>query len=157
MPFKGTCLTTGWTTGRSGFDPRRGQRIFPLASVSRPALEPTQPPVQWVPGVLSQLAWDTPRGVWKRWCQNVTERYRTQRMQSGWTPRAYCTFDNVHRNSWTRVLNDFLSLLLIQLCIGNRQLREQQTEGLDFVLQTDQYLQFVAHSVYWNVSWSACL
>jgi hypothetical protein len=36
----------------SGFDPRRGQRIFPLSSVSRPALGPTQP-VQWVPGVLS--------------------------------------------------------------------------------------------------------
>jgi hypothetical protein len=36
-----------------GFDPRRGQRIFPLASVSRPALGPTQPPVQRVPGVLS--------------------------------------------------------------------------------------------------------
>jgi hypothetical protein len=47
------CLTTGWTTGRSGFDFRRGQRIFPVASVSRPALGPTQPPVQWVPGVLS--------------------------------------------------------------------------------------------------------
>jgi hypothetical protein len=47
------CLTTGWTTGRSGFDPRRGQRSFPLSSVSRPALGPTQPPVQWVPGVLS--------------------------------------------------------------------------------------------------------
>jgi hypothetical protein len=47
------CLTTGWTTGRSGFDPRQGQRIFPLSSVSRPALGPTQPPVQWVPGVLS--------------------------------------------------------------------------------------------------------
>jgi hypothetical protein len=46
-------LTTGWTTGRSGFDPRRGQRIFPLTSVSRPALGPTQPSVQWVPGVLS--------------------------------------------------------------------------------------------------------
>jgi hypothetical protein len=36
-----------------GFDPRQGQRIFPLASVSRPAQGPTQPPVQWVPGVLS--------------------------------------------------------------------------------------------------------
>jgi hypothetical protein len=41
-----------WTTGRSGFDSRQGQRIFPLASVSRPALGPTQPPVQWVPRVL---------------------------------------------------------------------------------------------------------
>jgi hypothetical protein len=47
------CLATGWTTGRSRIDPRQGQRIFPLASMSRPALGPTQPPVQWVPGVLS--------------------------------------------------------------------------------------------------------
>jgi hypothetical protein len=31
----------------------RGDRIFPLASVSRPALGPTQLPVQWVPRVLS--------------------------------------------------------------------------------------------------------
>jgi hypothetical protein len=47
------CHAKGWTTGRSGFDPRQGQRIFPLTSVSRPTLRPTQPPVQWVPGVLS--------------------------------------------------------------------------------------------------------
>jgi hypothetical protein len=31
----------------------RGERISPLASVSRPALGPTQPPVQWVTGVIS--------------------------------------------------------------------------------------------------------
>jgi hypothetical protein len=47
------CLTTGWTTGRSGFDPRQGQSIFPLSSVSRPALGPIQSPLQWVPGVVS--------------------------------------------------------------------------------------------------------
>jgi hypothetical protein len=30
--------------------PGRGERIFPVASVSRPALGPTQPPVQGAPG-----------------------------------------------------------------------------------------------------------
>jgi hypothetical protein len=40
----------GWTIGRSRFNPRQGQRIFLLAPASRPALGPTQPPIQWVPG-----------------------------------------------------------------------------------------------------------
>jgi hypothetical protein len=39
--------------GDRGSIPDRGERIFPVTSVSRPALRPTQPPVQWVPGVLS--------------------------------------------------------------------------------------------------------
>jgi hypothetical protein len=33
--------------------PRQRQRIFPVVSASRPALGPSQPPVQCVPGVLS--------------------------------------------------------------------------------------------------------
>jgi hypothetical protein len=36
--------------GYRGSIPSSGERIFPLASVSRPALGPTQPPVQWVLG-----------------------------------------------------------------------------------------------------------
>jgi hypothetical protein len=32
--------------------PTEAMRICPLSSVSRPALGPTQPPVQWVPRVL---------------------------------------------------------------------------------------------------------
>jgi hypothetical protein len=47
------CLATGWTTGQSTTDPGRGERIFALASGSRPALGPTHPPDQWVPGILS--------------------------------------------------------------------------------------------------------
>jgi hypothetical protein len=45
-------LRAGRPGGR-GSIPGRSKGFFPLASVSRPALRPTQPPVQWVPGVLS--------------------------------------------------------------------------------------------------------
>jgi hypothetical protein len=41
-------------TGWPGLDPRQRERIFPLASVSRPALKPTQLPIQSAPGVLSR-------------------------------------------------------------------------------------------------------
>jgi hypothetical protein len=38
--------------GDRGSIPGRGERIFPLASATRPALGPTQPPAQRVPGIL---------------------------------------------------------------------------------------------------------
>jgi hypothetical protein len=39
--------------GVLGFDSRRGLGISLFTIVSRPALGPTQPPTQWVPGALS--------------------------------------------------------------------------------------------------------
>jgi len=35
-----------------GFESRKGQGIFLLTTESRPFLGPTQPPIQWLPGVL---------------------------------------------------------------------------------------------------------
>jgi hypothetical protein len=47
------CLVRVGRPGDGGLIPDRGDRIFPLASVSRLALGLTQPPVQWVSGALS--------------------------------------------------------------------------------------------------------
>jgi hypothetical protein len=38
---------------RPGFNSWQGQEIFLFSTVSRPALGPTQPPIQWVTGALS--------------------------------------------------------------------------------------------------------
>jgi hypothetical protein len=46
-------LTTGWTIGWLWFESRWGLGIFHFDTVSRPALGPKQPPIQWVPGALS--------------------------------------------------------------------------------------------------------
>jgi hypothetical protein len=44
---------TGWTIGVLGFDSRRRLGIFLFTTAFRTALEPTQPPIQWVPWALS--------------------------------------------------------------------------------------------------------
>jgi hypothetical protein len=44
-------IVSDYTLDDQGLIPsQERQRIFPLASVSRPALSPIQPPVQWVTG-----------------------------------------------------------------------------------------------------------
>jgi hypothetical protein len=52
-PGSSVSIVSGYGLDGRGSIPGRGERNFPLAFVSRPALRPTQPPVQWVPGVLS--------------------------------------------------------------------------------------------------------
>jgi hypothetical protein len=39
----------GWTTEETRFDSQQGQEISRCFIASRPALGPTQPPIQWVP------------------------------------------------------------------------------------------------------------
>jgi hypothetical protein len=44
---------TGWKIGVLGFDSRWGLGIFLFSTASGTALGPTQPPIQWIPGILS--------------------------------------------------------------------------------------------------------
>jgi hypothetical protein len=77
------CLATGWTTGHGGSIPGRGDRIFPLASVSTPARGPTQPPVQWVPGVKSG------RGVTLTIQPHLVPRSRISRSYISFPPKRF--------------------------------------------------------------------
>jgi hypothetical protein len=44
---------TGWKIGVLGFDSRRGLGIFLFTTAFRTVLGPAEPPIQWVPRVLS--------------------------------------------------------------------------------------------------------
>jgi hypothetical protein len=72
---------------RAGSISGRGKRIFPLASVSRPALGPTQPPVQWVPGVLSPGV-KRGRGVTLTTHPHLVPRSRMSRSYTSSSPSA---------------------------------------------------------------------
>jgi hypothetical protein len=63
------------------------QRIFPLTSASRPALGPTQPPVQWVLGALSPGA-KRGRGVMLTTHPLLVPRLRKSRSYTSSHPNA---------------------------------------------------------------------
>jgi hypothetical protein len=85
-----------------GFESRQGLGIFLLTTASRPALVPTQPPIQWVPGALSLgLEWPV------READNSTPS--SAKLKNAWsytsTPQyafmAWCLFKRKHRDSFT--------------------------------------------------------
>jgi hypothetical protein len=45
-------IALGYRLGDRGFESREGLGIFLLITASRPALEPTHSPAEWVPGAL---------------------------------------------------------------------------------------------------------
>jgi hypothetical protein len=49
--------------GRPGFESWQRWKLFSFAIASRPILEPTQPPYQWVPGALSSVVKTSGREV----------------------------------------------------------------------------------------------
>jgi hypothetical protein len=87
-----------------GVRTQQGQRIFRLSSVSRPALRPTQPPVQWVPGVLSPgvkrgrgvILTTHPHLVPRSWMsRSYTSSPPSASMACSGTALLYCTFTSL--------------------------------------------------------------
>jgi hypothetical protein len=58
MPRRRDSLVGIATSLRSEFNTREGQKIRHFSTLSRPALGPTEPRIQWVPGALSpEVKW----------------------------------------------------------------------------------------------------
>jgi hypothetical protein len=70
-----------------GSIPGRGQRIFLLVSASRPALWPTQPPIQWVP-VAPSRGVKGGRGVTLTTHSHLVPRSRMSRSYTFFPPQA---------------------------------------------------------------------
>jgi hypothetical protein len=78
-------LQSGWP----GFNPQQRQRILLLASVPRPALRHTQPPIKWVPEVLSP-------GVKHGWVMTLTTHPHLVLRSS--MSRSYTSFPPWHQH-----------------------------------------------------------
>jgi hypothetical protein len=85
-PGSSVSIVSGYGLDGRVIEVRRGETIFLVASVSRPALRPTQPLVQWVPGVLS-LGLKRVRGVTLTTHPHVVSRSRMSRSYTSSPPK----------------------------------------------------------------------
>jgi hypothetical protein len=86
QPGSSVSIVSGYGLDDRGSIPSRGKMIFPLATVSRPALGPTQPPIQWVPGALS-LGLKRGRGVTLTTHPYLVSRLKMSRIYTSSPPK----------------------------------------------------------------------
>jgi hypothetical protein len=97
--------------------------IFPLTFVSKPALGPTQPPIQWVPGALSPGV-KLGRGVMLTTQPLLVPRLRKSRSYTSCHPNAplwsitgplylYCKIARAIAVSGVSIMNDFFKENLV--------------------------------------------
>jgi hypothetical protein len=87
-PGSSVSIVSGYGLDNRGSIPGRGRRIFPLTSMSRPSLGPTQPPVQWIPGVLSP-GLNRGRGVTLTTQPHLVPKSRMSRSYTSSPPSAF--------------------------------------------------------------------
>jgi hypothetical protein len=78
----------GWTTGRLSFDPRQRREDFSSSLCVQTGFGPTQPSVQWVPGV-SSLGLKRGRGVTLATHPHLMPRLRMSRSYTPLHPSAF--------------------------------------------------------------------
>jgi hypothetical protein len=71
----------GWKIGVWWFDSQQGMEIFLFSAASRPVLERTQPPIQWVPRGVKQPGSEADHSspssteVKNSWCHYLNPQY----------------------------------------------------------------------------------
>jgi hypothetical protein len=72
-------IVTRLRAGRPGFDSRQGmERLFLFATASIPAMRPSQPPIEWVPGAFYP-------GVKRPWCEADHSLSYSTKFKNAWS------------------------------------------------------------------------
>jgi hypothetical protein len=108
----GSSCQYGLDDGRSTFDPRQRRKDFSCTLVSRPALRPTQSPVQCVPRVLSPRL-KRGRGVTLTTHPHLVPRSRMSRSHTSSPPKR---LRGVYWDSFFTASVKYMILLLTSLC-----------------------------------------